>query len=106
MRARSLYVDATTVDVLAGSVVAADTRAADGAIVLRKGAHIGTGDSDALARLSGREIHVVELEPGESDEQPESAVSAIGYGGLLEGRAGRTRYPRHEGHDTTATRSR
>lgn len=52
-------------DGLRGAVVAADTRTADGTIALRKGARIGGADRDALAKLNGREIHVVELEPGE-----------------------------------------
>ncbi len=32
-----------------------------------------------------------------ADERPEDAVSAIGYGGLLEGPSGAGRYPRYDG---------
>ena len=79
MRARSLYVDAKSADALIGAIVAADTRAADGKIALRKGTRIGAGDAAALARLQGREIHVVELGPGElvQDEVADRLARAL-----------------------------
>lgn len=64
MRARSVYVTTEGADALRGAIVAADARSSDGAVVLRKGARIDE-DGDALAKLNGREIHVVELEAGE-----------------------------------------
>lgn len=87
MRARSVYVDARSADALRGSIVAADTRAADGTIVLRKGARID--DGPALARLSGREIHVVELDPGElaQDEAADRLARALAGPGTEADRA-------------------
>lgn len=78
MRARSVYVDPTSADALRGTIVAADTRAADGTIILRKGVRVGS-DDDALERLSGREIHVVELDPGEltQDEAADRLARAL-----------------------------
>ncbi len=87
MRARSLYVDARSADALRGAIVAADARAADGTVVLRKGARID--DGPALARLNGREIHVVELDPGElaQDEAADRLARALAGPGTEASRA-------------------
>lgn len=78
MKARSVYADPRSADGLRGTIVASDTRAADGTIILRKGARIGN-DAAALERLRGREIHVVELEPGEltQDEAADRLARAL-----------------------------
>lgn len=78
MRARSVSVDGATADALRGAIVAADTRAADGTIVLRKGGRIGN-DAAALERLRGREIHVIQLDPGEltQDEAADRLARAL-----------------------------
>lgn len=65
MRARAVVFDARTAETLREAIVAADARAADGSVALRKGARIGDAGRDAIAALSGREIHVVELDPSE-----------------------------------------
>lgn len=85
MRARSVYVDARSVDVLRGAVVAADTRTPDGTIAMRKGARIGAAHRAALAKLNGREIHVVELEPGElgQDEAADRLARAFAGPGIV-----------------------
>lgn len=51
-----------------GAIVAADTRDAAGHIVLRKGTRLGAGHRAQLARLAGREIHLVDLDPDELDQ--------------------------------------
>lgn len=81
MRARSVYAGALSADVFASAIVAADARAADGTIVLRKGVRIGAVDREALAKLSGSEIHVVELEPGELDQDEAADRLAQAFAG-------------------------
>ncbi|HUG55657.1 MAG TPA: hypothetical protein VMJ92_01160, partial [Candidatus Limnocylindrales bacterium] len=85
MRGRSLYVEADSADALRGAIVASDARAGDGTIVLRKGTRIGVAEGEPLARLRGREIHVVELSPGEmrQDETADRLARAVAGPGTI-----------------------
>ncbi len=68
MRSRAVEIPTDGVEPMHGAIVAADTRDAAGHIVLRKGTCLGAAHGAQLARLAGREIHVVDLDPGELDQ--------------------------------------
>lgn len=77
MRSRAISIRADTAERMYGSIVAADTRDGGGRVVLRKGTRLGEAHGQALASLAGVEIHLVDLEPGEL-EQDETARRLAG----------------------------
>ncbi len=68
MRARALVLSATSVEQVIGAIVAADARAPDGRVLLRKGTRLGEAHRQALHELLGVELHLVEPEPGEIEQ--------------------------------------
>jgi hypothetical protein len=76
---------------LAGRVVCHDVRAADGKVALEKGQVLDAALAARLLGLPWREIHLLELEPGDIHEEPAGArlsqasagegVEVKGYGG-------------------------
>lgn len=68
MGSRAISIRTETAERLYGSIVAADTRDGAGHIVLRKGIRLGPAHGQALAALAGVEIHLVDLGPGELEQ--------------------------------------
>ena len=91
MKAVSIGRDAATQAGLEGRVVCHDVRAADGTVVLEKGQLLDAPLAARLLALPWREIHLLELEPGDLHEEPAGArlsqasagegVEVKGYGG-------------------------
>lgn len=85
MVGRALTVSDRNIAEATGAIVAADTRTADGRVVLRKGALLGEEHLPALRALVGREIHLVDLGPGElvQDAVAERLAAALSGPGVL-----------------------
>ena len=91
MRAISVRRDGATAAAIEGRVVCHDVRAADGTVALEKGELLDAALAARLLGLPWREIHLVELEPGDIHEEPAGArlsqasagegVEVKGYGG-------------------------
>ena len=74
-----------------GRVICHDVRAADGKVALEKGQVLDVAAAARLLELPWREIHLLELEPGDIHEEPAGArlsqasagegVEVKGYGG-------------------------
>lgn len=64
-----------------GAIVAADIRAAAGNIVWRKGKVLGPADTAGFAALHGVEVHLVDLDPGESGQEEVASRLARAIGG-------------------------
>ena len=77
MRSRAISIRAEAAEEMYGSVVAADTRDGGGHVVLRKGTRLGPAHGQALASLAAIEIHLVDLDPEEL-EQDEAAGRLAG----------------------------
>lgn len=84
MVGRALTVSDRTIAEAMGAIVAADTRTADGRVALRKGALLGEEHLSALRALAGREIHLVDLGPGElgQDAVAERLAAALAGPGV------------------------
>jgi hypothetical protein len=72
VRARAVVIRASAPERTYGSIVAADVRGTDGRIALRKGTRLGEEHQALLARLADAEIHLVELDPGELEQDEAS----------------------------------
>ncbi len=68
MRARPYRPAVEPVERILGSVLAADARGPDGRVVLRKGTRLEASHRAALAALGGAELHLVELDSGDLDQ--------------------------------------
>jgi molybdenum cofactor cytidylyltransferase len=68
------------VDEAFDAIVAADVRSEDGKVIWRKGTVLGPADVGAIEALSGVEVHLVDLDPGEvgQDEVARRLARAIG----------------------------
>jgi hypothetical protein len=91
VRAVSVGRDGATAMALEGRVVCHDVRGADGTIALEKGQVLDAALAAQLLGLPWREVHLLELEPGDIHEEPAGArlsqasagegVEVKGYGG-------------------------
>ncbi len=68
-----------------GAIVAADARASNGRVTLRKGTVLGEDSRPALRSLIGRELHLVDLDPGElgQDAAAERLAAALAGPGIV-----------------------
>jgi hypothetical protein len=91
VRAVSVGRDGAQPAALEGRIVCHDVRAADGTVALEKGQVLDAAAATRLLGLPWREIHLLELEPGDIHEEPAGArlsrasagagVEVKGYGG-------------------------
>jgi len=65
VRARAVVVTEATVADALGGVLAADARTGDGRVALRKGTLLRDAQRTTLGDLTGVELHLIDLEPGE-----------------------------------------
>ena len=79
MRARAVRLGEIAVEQLFGAIVAADIHVA-GTVVWKKGRVLGPLDTDRFAALTGLEVHLVDLDPGDvgQDEVARRLAGAIG----------------------------
>lgn len=68
MRAWALRLAETPLERAFGSILAADARDGDGRVALRKGTRLGEVHTPLLRTLAGAALHLVELDPGELDQ--------------------------------------
>ena len=68
MRARMFDPAKEPLDRAFGSVLAADVTGADGHTALRKGTRLGAIHSSALLVLAGHTLHLIDLDPGELEQ--------------------------------------